>query len=50
MKVFQNQRRILASSKEIFNAFEDPSLLTKWWGPDGFTITSSAFEFKPKGI
>jgi uncharacterized protein YndB with AHSA1/START domain len=50
MKVFETKREILASSKEIFKAFEDSSLLTKWWGPDGFTTTSNSFEFKPKGI
>ncbi len=49
MKVFKNQRTITASSKEIFRAFEDPALLAKWWGPDGFTTTSNSFEFKPKG-
>jgi uncharacterized protein YndB with AHSA1/START domain len=50
MKIFKNQRKIAASSKKIFMAFEDPALLSKWWGPDGFTTTSNAFEFKPKGI
>jgi uncharacterized protein YndB with AHSA1/START domain len=49
MKVFKNQRKISASSKEIFKAFEDQALLAKWWGPDGFTTTTNAFEFKPKG-
>jgi uncharacterized protein YndB with AHSA1/START domain len=49
MKVFKNQRKIAASSKEIFKAFEDPALLAKWWGPAGFTNTFNTFEFKPKG-
>src|SRR5271169_5570829 len=49
MKVFENQRIISASSKEIFKAFEDPSLLTQWWVPDGFTCTFDLFEFKPQG-
>lgn len=49
MKVFENQRKIAASSKEIFKAFKDQALLSKWWGPDGFTITTNTFEFKPKG-
>jgi uncharacterized protein YndB with AHSA1/START domain len=50
MKVFENQKKIAASSIEIFKAFEKQTLLEKWWGPDGFTTTSNAFEFKPKGI
>jgi len=49
MKVFVNQRFINASSAEIFNAFEDPDLLAKWWGPEGFTNTFNTFEFKPTG-
>jgi uncharacterized protein YndB with AHSA1/START domain len=49
MKAFENQRSISTSSKEVFRAFEDPSLLAKWWGPDGFTTTTNTFEFKPKG-
>ena len=46
----ENHRRISASSKEIFKAFENSSLLTKWWRPEGFTTTSITFEFKPEGI
>jgi hypothetical protein len=40
---------IAATPKEIFKAIEDPTLLAKWWGPDGFTNTFNAFEFKPNG-
>lgn len=35
MKVFNNQRKIAASSKEIFKAFKDLALFSKWWGPNG---------------
>lgn len=49
MKVFKNQRMIAASSNEIFKAFQDPSMLAKWWGPSGFTNTFNIFEFKPQG-
>ena len=49
MIAFENQKNISTSSKEIFKAFEDPSLLAKWWEPDGFTTTTNTFEFKPKG-
>ncbi len=50
MKVFENQERIPASSKEIFKAFENQGLLEKWWGPEGFSTTSSTFDFKPNGV
>lgn len=49
MKIFENQRKITASAAVIFHAFEDPSLLAKWWGPAGFSNTFNAFEFKPQG-
>jgi uncharacterized protein YndB with AHSA1/START domain len=49
MNVFQNQRKIPASSKEIFKVFEDPTLLAKWWGPNGFICSFDLFEFKPQG-
>jgi len=49
MKVFMNQRKIAISSKKIFEAFKDETLLAKWWGPDGFSTTTSTFEFKPEG-
>ena len=50
MKVFENQKRIPASSKEIFKAFENQELLEKWWGPEGFSTISSTFDFKPNGV
>ncbi len=49
MKVFETQRKIAASAQDIFRIFEDPQLLAKWWGPDGFTCTFQLFEFKPQG-
>jgi uncharacterized protein YndB with AHSA1/START domain len=49
MKAFMHQRKIATSSKKIFWAFKDQTLLSKWWGPDGFTTTTNTFEFKPKG-
>jgi len=50
MNVFHTKRTIPVSSTVLFKAFEDPALLKKWWGPDGFTTTSLSFEFKPKGV
>jgi uncharacterized protein YndB with AHSA1/START domain len=28
----------------------DPKHLAKWWGPDGFSTTTSAFDFRDGGV
>jgi len=44
-----NERVVAASPDEVFAAFANASLLTKWWGPTGFTSTFEVFEFRPGG-
>jgi uncharacterized protein YndB with AHSA1/START domain len=34
----------------VFAAFTDPKHLAQWWGPDGFTTTTHAFDFRPGGV
>lgn len=34
----------------VFAAFTDPKHLSQWWGPNGFTTTTSHFEFRPGGV
>ena len=34
----------------VFEAWTDPRHLSQWWGPDGFTTTTSAFEMRPGGV
>jgi uncharacterized protein YndB with AHSA1/START domain len=34
----------------VFAAFTDPRHLAQWWGPNGFTTTTSHFEFRPGGV
>ena len=34
----------------VFAAFTDPTHLAQWWGPNGFTTTTSHFEFRPGGV
>ena len=42
--------RILNASLEIsYQAFANPTILQKWWGPEGFTNTFQVFELKPEG-
>ncbi len=34
----------------VFAAFTDPQHLAQWWGPNGFTTTTLAFDFRPGGV
>ncbi len=34
----------------VFEAFADPERLGRWWGPNGASITTRAFDFRPGGI
>ena len=34
----------------VFSAFTDPKHLAQWWGPNGFTTTTHAFDFRPGGV
>ena len=33
----------------VFAAFTDPKHLAQWWGPNGFTTTTSVFDFRAGG-
>jgi uncharacterized protein YndB with AHSA1/START domain len=33
----------------VFSAWTDPKHLAQWWGPNGFTTTTHAFDFRPGG-
>ena len=34
----------------VFSAFTDAKHLAQWFGPNGFTTTTSAFDFRPGGV
>lgn len=34
----------------VFEAFTDVRHLSQWWGPDGFTTATQAFEFRVGGV
>ena len=34
----------------VFSAWTDAKHLAQWWGPNGFTTTTSAFDFRPGGV
>src|SRR6476646_600253 len=42
--------RVIDASREVvFEAFTEVRHLSRWWGPDGFTTTTRAFEFRGGG-
>ena len=34
----------------VFSVWTDPKHLAQWWGPNGFTTTTHAFDFRPGGV
>src|SRR5215472_7368824 len=41
---------IRAPREVVFEAFTEVRHLSRWWGPDGFTTTTRAFEFRVGGV
>lgn len=44
------ERVVNAPRAAVFGAWEDPEALKHWWGPNGFSITILAREFKAGGV
>jgi len=43
-------KRVLRAPREIvFEAFTDPEHLSVWWGPTGFSTTTSRYDARPGG-
>ncbi|GLQ57223.1 SRPBCC family protein [Devosia nitrariae] len=43
--------RVINAPRElVFEAFTDVRHLSQWWGPEGFTTTTRAFEFRVGGV
>jgi uncharacterized protein YndB with AHSA1/START domain len=43
--------RVIRASRElVFEAFTEVRHLSRWWGPEGFTTTTRAFEFRVGGV
>jgi uncharacterized protein YndB with AHSA1/START domain len=47
---FVHSRLIDAPREQVFAAIADPVRLARWWGPNGFTSTFAAFEFRRGGV
>ena len=43
-------REFDAPRELVFSAFTDPTHLARWWGPNGFTTTTSSFDLRPGGV
>jgi uncharacterized protein YndB with AHSA1/START domain len=44
-----NQREYEFSPQQVFEAWTNPELWARWWGPNGFTNTIHEFDFRPGG-
>jgi hypothetical protein len=43
--------RVISAPRElVFEAFTEVPHLSRWWGPEGFTTTTRAFEFRVGGV
>src|SRR6476620_11209037 len=43
-------RVIDAPREQVFEAFTEVRHLSQWWGPEGFTTPTQAFEFRVGGV
>jgi uncharacterized protein YndB with AHSA1/START domain len=43
-------RTLDAPRELVFSAFTTPEHLARWWGPNGFSNTTFAFDFRPGGV
>lgn len=43
------ERVIPAPVSAVFQAFSNPDILARWWGPEGFTSSFKEFDFKQGG-
>lgn len=49
-RVIAGIRECDAACELVFSAWTDAKHLAQWWGPDGFTTTTSRFEFRSGGV
>ncbi|MGH6955255.1 MAG: SRPBCC domain-containing protein, partial [Caulobacteraceae bacterium] len=44
------ERLLSAPRALVFEAFSTAEHLARWWGPAGFSVTTSRFEFRVGGV
>ena len=50
MKSIISTRIVNAAINQVYNAYSNPTILIKWWGPHGFTNRFNEFNFKENGL
>src|SRR5882672_864945 len=48
-KVLRIERLIATTPERLFELWTDPEQLTKWWGPEDFTIPKYTMDVRPGG-
>ncbi len=48
--VILSERHFPVDAATLYRAFADPALLSRWWGPHGFTNRIGAFDLRPGGL
>lgn len=43
------ERLLNAPREVVFKVWSDPAHISRWWGPNGFTTTTSKMDFRPGG-
>ena len=43
------ERLVAGTPESVFEAWTNPDILTKWWGPDGVTIPQHELDVRPGG-
>jgi uncharacterized protein YndB with AHSA1/START domain len=49
-RTFRTSRTLPHAPGTVYDAFASPDLLAAWWGPEGFTSTFEAFDFRETGL
>src|SRR5579884_4127269 len=49
-RIIVGMREFDAPRALVFSAWTDPKHLAQWWGPNGFTTTTSSFDMRPGGV
>jgi uncharacterized protein YndB with AHSA1/START domain len=49
-RVIQATRIFDAPRELVWRVWTDPKHLALWWGPDGFTTTTSTYDLRPGGV
>jgi len=49
-RVIQATRIFDAPRELVWRVWTDPKHLAQWWGPDGFTTTTSTYDLRPGGV